>query len=234
MRMRLFVLVMILSPLSQASSSLEYSFENGTQGWTSVLESTDPAMAFDRQAASSLLRLSSYGISVSDGDSPHRDSVQNCGLLFRSPEFRFDSLGDASISFQLGSGSQFDTTAPSFDSDSSLSGPSSETGYAGLLLRNVSSGAYVIASQRETTPNSAAETITWSTSDLSGLINDQDRYTLDLIDLKDGPWGWVSLDNVSVSGALAVSGLVFFDNFESGNTSEWSSTAPPLLPGMRN
>ena len=218
-----FLFFLSLGFVSQAHADVGYSFEAGTEGWTSVLESTDPVMAFDRQAASSLLRLSSYGISVSDGNSPHRDSVQNSSLLFRSPGFRFSSLENASISFQLGSGSQDNSAAPSYDDDPSLISASSTTGYAGLLLRNVETGAYIIASQRLTSPDSAAETITWSSSDLSTLITTQDIYTLDLVDSKDGPWGWVSLDNVSISAASEVPIPFFADGFESSDTSGWSS-----------
>jgi hypothetical protein len=212
MRIHLLVLLMALSLLAYADTDLDYSFESGTEGWASVLESTDPDMAFDRQPASSLLRLSSFGISVSDGDAPHRDSAQNHGLLFRSPEFQFDTIEDAGISFQLGSGSEDNLNAPSHDDEPSLTEPSSEAGYVGLLLRNVTSGEYLISSQRTTSPSSTAETITWSTAELSGLINTEDPYTLDLVDLRHGPWGWISLDNVSISGGYAVT--VFADGFE--------------------
>jgi len=193
-------------------AELEYSFETGVEGWVSVLESTSTPMSFDQQAASSLLRLSSYGISVPDGSSPFRDDEQNCGLLFRSPEFQFVDLESASVSFQLGSGSEDNAQAPSYDSDSVLTNSSISDGYTGLLLRDVDSGAYIIASENKTPADNPAGTITWSHSDLSGLINLQDRYTLDLVDLKHGPWGWVSLDNVSISGASAVSELYTTNN----------------------
>ena len=198
--------------VSHIYADLEYTFETGREGWFSVLESTDVANSFAQQPANSLLRLTSYGISVPAGSNPFRDDVQNCGLLFRSPEFQFVDTQNAAISFQMGGGSVNNSAAPSTDSDSVLTNASSSTGYTGLLLRNVNSGAYVIASENPNYSASPARVITWSSSTLSGLIHSQDRYTLDLVDLRHGPWGWLSLDDVLIAGASAISELYATNN----------------------
>jgi len=216
MKIHLLVLLVAASQVSHAQAELEYNFEADAEGWISVLESTEPVTAFARQPPSDLLRLYSYGISVSDGNSPHRDNEHNSGLLFRSPEFRFESIEDARIVFDLGSGTEDNSGAPSTDDDLVLTSPSMETGYVGLLLRNVDSGAYLLSSQLSAAPGGAAETITWTDTDLDGLINTQDSYTLDLVDLKHGPWGWISLDNVSIAHARETADFIFNDGFESG------------------
>ncbi|WP_221031099.1 PEP-CTERM sorting domain-containing protein [Actomonas aquatica] len=183
--------------------AITYTFDTDLEGWSNVLTSTTGPLAFGYQPVSDLLRLESPGISVSDGNSPHRDWAQSSALLIRSPEFQVNSLPEFSITFELGSGSGTTDGAPSTDADAALSQPSSVDGYTGLLLRNASTGAYLIASTMTDT-STHEQTVMWTSGQLQSLVNTSDYYTLDLVDMDQGAWGWVSLDNVSIYGASAV------------------------------
>lgn len=181
------------------ANSISYDFDSGLQGWTNVNVASEGPSSFI-STSGSLLGLSTLGISVK-ADNPHRDTAHNSGLLIRSEEFSFDALNDIEISFQLSGGG--DGLAPATDTDAVLTSPSTSDGFVGLLLRNVQSGEYILVGSRDGSASSL-QTIIWDTATLAGVVNVNDSYTLDLVDTDDGPWGWVALDNVSLTGVAIV------------------------------
>jgi len=193
-------LFLMLSVSSVRSEVITYTFDADLEGWYNVLTSTTGSKAFSFQQSTSLLRLESPGISV---DPVTRDAEQSSGLLIRSPSFQILDTSSFTISFELGSGSPTTAGSPTTDSDSILSQASTADGYAGLLLRNESTGQYLLASTMTNT-SAREQTIVWSSAQLQSIVNTSDIYSLDLVDMDHGPWGWISFDNVSITSATAI------------------------------
>lgn len=108
-------------------------------------------------------------------DSPHPT------MWIRSPQFTLNAEGELSV-YLIGGGS--DTTAPANETD--VTANSSGSGFMGIVLRNVSTGEFVLSGKRTANNDDQGfEQVVFTRSELDAL--DQDAvYTLDLIDSFNG------------------------------------------------
>jgi hypothetical protein len=92
--------------------------------------------------------------------------------------------------------------APANATDASLFDASSPVGWAGMALRRVSDGAFILTAGRSSNGQNLHQTMTWDSATIEAAISGDsanETYTLDFIDDKSGGWGWVGADNVSIS-----------------------------------
>lgn len=92
--------------------------------------------------------------------------------------------------------------APANATDASLFDASSPAGWAGMALRRVSDGAFILTAGRSSNGQNLHQTMTWDSATIGAAISGDsanETYTLDFIDDKSGGWGWVGADDVSIS-----------------------------------
>jgi hypothetical protein len=121
-------------------------------------------------------------------------------LWLRSPQFAPDGSGDLTVQMARGKAHgavPVDEASVSYVADAS-------TGWKGVLLRNVSTGAFVLAKPR-TSEGDAMVTVTFTAAELAPFVGV--TCTLELINSERGSWGWLSMDNVSIPGTLRQSKL---------------------------
>ena len=116
-------------------------------------------------------------------------------LWLRSPQFALDGSGDLTVQMARG---KAHGTAPADETGVSYTADGT-TGWKGVLLRNASSGAFVLAKPR-TNEGDAMVTVTFTAAELAPFVGTS--CTLDLINSERGGWGWLSMDNVSIPGVL--------------------------------
>jgi hypothetical protein len=126
-------------------------------------------------------------------------------LWMRSPEFKLNGSGENLSAWLCGGhGYGADATgklvanvpAQAFDDPGNAIFPS----FLGIALRNVDTGVFVLAGTKAS-PGSDWQQVTFTAAQLAAL--DQDAtYTLDLLDVRQGGWGWVNLDTVAIPGTL--------------------------------
>jgi hypothetical protein len=206
-----------------------YDFDDGTlQGWTQVATSTlaggptelgiisdtDPTVgnSVPPLALSSPSFIGPVPFEAEDNTNTRDQAHQT--LVVRSPEFRIHPNGQ--ISFALIGGSK-----PAFDLDTinadGLPETSSGSGAIGVALRRVSDGHYLAFRTRSTDGSQYWETITLGEEDLAGLVDGNERYTLDFIDFHNGGWAWAGLDSVViVEGTAPKSAAISISRNESG------------------
>lgn len=145
-------------------------------------------------------------------------------LVLRSPEFNIYPNGE--ISFSLIGGSK-----PGFDIDeinaNGLPSESSGDGSIGVALRNAESGEYLTFDTRSDNGGQFWETITLGEETLSGLVNGNEKYTLDFIDYHSGGWGWAGLDSVQIKTGNPNQSY----NFDDGTTQGWATVKPSTIEG---
>lgn len=216
-----------------------YNFDDKSlQGWTVVSGSTTEngptelgiISEDDPQAGNSVppLPLSSPSFvgpvpfEAEDGSNT-RDSSHET-LVLRSPEFSIFANGQ--ISFSLIGGSK-----PGFDIDdineNGLPENSSGDGSIGIALREVSSGDYLTFDTRSDNGGQFWETITLGEETLSGLVDENEKYTLDFIDFHSGGWGWAGLDSVQIKQGTPDRTY----NFDDGSNQGWTTVSPSALEG---
>ncbi|HWH71987.1 MAG TPA: hypothetical protein VNT26_21675, partial [Candidatus Sulfotelmatobacter sp.] len=116
-------------------------------------------------------------------------------LWLRSPQFAPDGSGDLTVQMARGKAHgavPANEAAVAYTADGT-------TGWKGVLLRNVSSGAFVLAKPR-TSEGDAMVTVTFTAAELAPFVGTS--CTLELINSERGGWGWLSMDNVSIPGVL--------------------------------
>jgi hypothetical protein len=201
-----------------SQAQLNYGFDDGgtitDYGWTVV--SSDTRQFFDVQPPSVSspnndpqagagfvgLHIPAFTLSppVYTQDQGHNT------LWIRSPEFYLSGAGAGNLTVWLAGGHGYgaDATgklvanvpAVAFDDPGNATFPS----FLGIALRNVDTGVFVLAGKK-TDGGNAWEQITFSEAQLLAL--DQNAaYTLDLLDVREGGWGWVNMDSVSIPGVL--------------------------------
>jgi hypothetical protein len=195
-------MVTVVSQLGAAT--ITYNFDDGTtQGWTNVLASpSDPPTQFEAtnrsDSGAPAAQSGSYRILpvVTSFGSPFDQDSSHNTLVFRSPVFQLDTSGSISLYLIVGMG----TLATPGADFASLPATSASSGFLGVGLRRVSDGAYVLSERRSS--NSAT---TWEQRDFTnteittaGLVGVP--LTLDFIDYREGSFGWVGLDTVTING----------------------------------
>ncbi len=185
----------LTSSLCNAATTI-YDFNVDESGWTNVQTSTTGPTQFEQGTG--------FGITNALGPTPlaSRDDPGTAALWARSPIFLMPVDPVNSISFQLFAGNLGGASAPINDAAASLTSPTvSNAGFQGLLLRRVSDGAFLLSAGRSSN-GTTAEAFTWDAATINGVIGGDapgETYTLDLVDEGHGGWGWVALDNVSVT-----------------------------------
>lgn len=73
----------------------------------------------------------------------------------------------------------------------------------GVALRNASTGAYLLAA-RKSGDGASYEALGFDNAQLSaaGVLDGTTPLVLDLIDNAHGGWGWVGMDNVTITGVV--------------------------------
>lgn len=119
-------------------------------------------------------------------------------LWLRSPQFTLDGSGDLTAQMARGMANgpvPANEAAVSYIAADNTAG----TGWKGIILRRVSDGAFLLAKPRTTTGD-AMVTVTFSAVELAPYAGV--NCTLELINSERANWGWLSMDNVSIPGAL--------------------------------
>jgi len=111
----------------------------------------------------------------------------NTPLVKRSPSFVLGDVGDLTCWMQ---GGMSGGAAPG--NFSGLGG----TGFLGVALRDDSNGDYLLAKGRPLTNNDGYEQVTFTQAELAAHVGK--TVTLDLIDDKNGGWGWGGMDTVTL------------------------------------
>jgi hypothetical protein len=199
-------------------STLNYNFDDGgtitDYGWTVV--STDPNQYFeitppgpDVGETSHLTPHAGAGFvglhcPAFDLSIPYYWDSAHTTLWIRSPEFTLDGSGDLTVWLVGGNGyganatgkNVADVPANSFDSPGAEPFPS----FLGVALRNVDTGVFALAGTKASNGGNW-ELVTFTAAQLAAL--DQNAtYTLDLLDVRNGGWGWVGMDSVGIPGVL--------------------------------
>jgi hypothetical protein len=121
-------------------------------------------------------------------------------LWLRSPQFTLDGSGDLTAQMARG---RAHGSVPT-DDQSVPYVADGTTGWKGVLLRRVSDGTFVLAKPR-TSEGDTMVTVTFTAAELAPFVGV--NCTLDLINSERGGWGWLSMDNVSIPGALVPSAV---------------------------
>lgn len=178
-----------------AAGDLFFDFNDGTfQGWWD-LTAVDPDQTEGPR----------YWQNTSDHISQYRQGGnEDSGhptLWLRSPEFKLTGTGNLTVWLDGGNGYGADATgkrvadvpAYAFDDPSNPVFPS----FLGIALRNVNTGVFDLAGRKN--DNGGWQSVTLTASQLAAL-DPNTYYTLDLIDARQGGWGWVSMGDVTIPG----------------------------------
>lgn len=219
-------------PLPASAEVKIYDFDDGTsQGWSSVLLPTSPALEFTIQADplgqgngdhrpwgwEEALPSPTFMVAVNPFN--QRDQAHDAPMVYRSPTFSLVP-GEQIAAWLLGgngAGSGGDaalvpTNFSTLPTESSSTNPDSGNGYLGIALRRESDGAYLMQETRANNSRTGWDQIAFTPTELQPIIanNPGETFTLDLIDTAHGSWGAVALDHVSIphaeSGSLFTGG----------------------------
>jgi hypothetical protein len=202
--------------LSVFGERIVFDFDDGTlQGWEvvstdalgrqlfAIVPPASPAPNITPQAGGHFLGLQVPAFTM-DPPAYTQDSGHDT-LWMRSPEFKLSGSGENLSAWLCGGhGYSADATgklvanvpAQAFDDPGNAIFPS----FLGIALRNVDTGVFVLAGTKAS-PGSDWQQVTFTAAQLAAL--DQDAtYTLDLLDVRQGGWGWVNLDTVAIPGTL--------------------------------
>ncbi len=190
-----------LVSVQPAPTLLLYDFNSGgLQGWTDLT-------VFNQNSGPRFWTNSPPGFpgNAQEGAASMGQHLVNGGqdnahptLRLRSPEFVLNGEGDLTCYLSGGRGSG--TLAPL--AVASLPANSSSTGFQGVALRNVTTAQYVLSAARSG-DGGDWERITFTEAQL-GALDQNARYTFDLIDQRNGGWGWTAMDTVTIPGSLDV------------------------------
>lgn len=189
------------------SAPLAYEFGSGTlEGWTGISEDSEgrqffaivePSLNSPTFTPHSGTHLLGLHIPAFDLDAGYTQDSEHDTLVMSSPEFRLTDVGDLSV-WLVGGGAGSGSLAGT--SVGSLQTASSAEGFLGVALRNVTTGTYVLSGTKGANGGSWQKVV-FTAAELAGLPQD-DVYTLDLIDARQGGWGWISMDSVTIPGIL--------------------------------
>ena len=112
-------------------------------------------------------------------------------LWLRSPVFKLAPYQDLTAQLTGGEGS---SDAP--ENDVSVLFTAYSEGWKGMALRRVSDGAFVLVKPTTTPDSTTLETLTFSQAELSPFVGVD--CTLELINIKNGTSGSLTMDNVSI------------------------------------
>ena len=205
----------LLAAASGHSATLTYNFNDGTlQGWhnrvwdISANSGSGGWADLTPNVTAMPLSINNGEIQPASGDNNlfgnngsqvdpvggNNDNHLNT-LWLRSPQFAPDGSGDLTVQMARGMAHgavPVDESSISYMADGA-------TGWKGVLLRNVSSGAFVLAKPR-TSQGDGMETVTFTAAELAPFVGV--TCTLELVNSERGGWGWLSMDNVSIPGVL--------------------------------
>ncbi len=189
-----------------------YDFDDGSlQGWTNTLtgNATDNPASFAPQTDQGRGggQNSAYAL-MHSGNGTWLDGrdVAHPTLVCTSPAFDFDEslTAEWAITFHLLGGTGNTSTTPT--SRETLAPASESEGFAGVALRRVSDGAYLLYDHRITSAQNADwQACGWSQQEIADALSDDDpaeTYQLDFIDQNHGSWGWVMLDSIEIKGLI--------------------------------
>ncbi len=206
--------------VGQPLPPLVYDFDDGTlQGWRVV--STDgtgrqlfaiqpPGVSSPNATPQAGTHFVGLHIPAFGGDPLYYQDSTHGTLWLRSPEFRLTGNGDLAAWLCGGHGYGADATgkrvadvpATAFDSPGAAPFPS----FLGVALRNVQSEMFVLAGTKSS-PGNDWQQVVFTAVQLAAL-DPGATYTLDLLDVRQGGWGWVNLDSVTIPGWIARPGTV--------------------------
>lgn len=187
-------------PVVGNNVTLSYDFEGSHQGWSNVYTSGVQIYQADTSFDSNNPHSGSYIIAPSSGNA-NRDQ-EHTVIIFRSPEFVLDNS-----TFEVKAYLSGTSICPSNQNqmwnvpqESLNSSVNSTTAYATLALRRVSDNKYIANTGRSTTNHGWEEcTITETDIYSDTTLTTGGSYTLDLIEAVDTSWGWLALDNVTIT-----------------------------------
>jgi autotransporter-associated beta strand protein len=119
----------------------------------------------------------------------------------RSPEFSItaDDWVDVYMIFY---GGEAYGIAPTNDSDASVSYTAESYQWKGIALRKVSTGEYVLTRGIPGPSGFSKRVLKIRAHELAPFVSEAETYTWDLINMSRGGWGWVALDDISVTNAV--------------------------------
>lgn len=181
-----------LASTAMAATTLTYDWETGLDGWTvvsgnyAIQPSNGPGVSLGTPPG---------GHSQVFAPTPwaNRDS-DTTPLIFRSPALALDPNFPITVEMDGGDGS----VALGITNDSALPTTTSDPGFQGIALRRVSDGAYFFP-QGKSANGTAWETLTISATDIASIWQYGETYTVDILDLEHGGWGWIGISNVNVT-----------------------------------
>ncbi len=191
---------------------LRYTFDDATLGdWTELTPANTNsgprnwAISPGAFPGGNMARHGSYAVgqNIQGGsqDSGHPT------LVLRSPKFTLNGNGDLSAWLFGGHGYNADATgrlvsnlpANAFDNPGAPTFPS----FLGVALRVVTTGVLVLAGKKND-PGDSWQQVTFTAAQLDALetANPGHVYTLDLLDVRAGGWGWLAMDSVVIPGTI--------------------------------
>jgi hypothetical protein len=182
---------------SGAGPMLSCNFDGGTlDGWTDLTPSntnTGPrnwALSPPSFPGVTQSGAGAIGQNIQGGtqDSSHPT------LRLRSPEFSLNGAGGLNVWLRGGAG----TGSLAGTAVSALPANSASPGFQGIALRNATTGQYVLSARKGSSGDDWQQ-VGFTTGQLATLDQNA-RYTLDLIDQGHGGWGWVAMDSVTIPG----------------------------------
>jgi hypothetical protein len=208
-------------PPAAPAAVLRYSFDDGTLAdWTDLTPANTnsgprswiptPSFVPDgySEPGGNMARHGSYAVGQRIQGGGNQDSGHPT-LWLRSPKFTLNGNGDMSAWLFGGHGYGADATgklvsnvpANAFDNPGDATFPS----FLGVALRDVNTGVYVLAGKKANEGN-FWQKVTFTAAELEALetANPGHIYTLDLLDVRAGGWGWVGMDSVVIPGDIVI------------------------------
>ena len=188
-------------------TTLIYDFNNGTlQGWNNRVWNGSSWIDLDPNATtyngtwlpSSPLNGLFVPLNGAVWVSGNTDYHLNT-LWLRSPQFYLNGTGNLIV--QLAKGIAYGS-APA---NVSAVPPAAieDGGWKGIAIRRVRDGVFVLSKARLGTKGDDYRPVTFTTAELASL-DQNEAYTLELINSGRGGWGWLTMDNVSIPGSFTL------------------------------
>lgn len=200
---------------TEPAAVIRYTFDDGTLAdWTDLTPTNTNsgprhwAITPSAFPGGNMARHGSHGVGQNIQGGGNQDSGHPT-LWLRSPKFTLNGNGDLSAWLYGGHGFGADATgkmvadvpANAFDSPDDPTFPS----FLGVALRDVNTGVYVLAGSKAD-PGDFWQKVTFTAAQLAALedANPGHIYTLDLLDVRAGGWGWVGMDSVVIPGDISI------------------------------
>jgi len=215
-------MVFAVTPMAQAQ--IQYDFETDLAGgrpagdaWTVIM---GVPLLFNEGGNIGLEAAFANGNRSHDGAHP--------SLLVRSPEFALDGSGN--LDFSLYGGTSNTQTIPITTSGAIPVNSAGGGGWQGGALRRVSDDTYVLSDARNAN-GGGWQVNGFSAAQLAPFVGDGEMYTLDFVDYKNGGWGWVTIDYISIPGGFSDGDLTSdADGIYSADTTWVGTVGPPTVP----